>query len=161
MKNWEKEYIVFLLPWVKKLVEVGMTFDEMVDEAIFNLLVQGESSTSGGKCKYRSDTGLKCIVGWMIPDEKYVPEMDPGENSGIKCNGVVIGALGEVLGRPLTSDEVIQLAHLQQAHDMFAFINAPELFVSKFFHRISEFDWMSADRIDTIESRYENREVVA
>lgn len=159
--NWREVYIVFLLPWVKKCVEVGMTFDEMVDEAIFNLLVQGEASTSDGKCKYRSCTGMKCIVGWMIPDDKYVPEMDPDCNSGIKCNDVVIGALGEVLGRPVSNDEVMKLAQLQHTHDMLAFIPESGVFVSKFFHRISEFDWMSADRINAIESRYENCEVVA
>ena len=81
--------------------------------------------------------------------------------SCIKYNGVVIGALGEVLGRPVSNDEVMKLAQLQHTHDMLAFIAESGVFVSKFFHKISELDWMSADRINAIESRYENREVVA
>jgi hypothetical protein len=48
----------------------------MYKEAIEKLIEQGRPSVHRGTCLYRSPCGAKCIVGHMISDEEYAPEMD-------------------------------------------------------------------------------------
>ncbi|MNC40446.1 hypothetical protein D3C75_891570 [compost metagenome] len=36
------------------------------------------------RCQYRTDTGLMCAAGCLIPDEKYVPEMEGLTVSGLQ-----------------------------------------------------------------------------
>lgn len=107
------------------------TLSELVVDAIFNLLVQGKKSVmpissgfAGSTCAYRSCTGEKCIIGWIVPDEKYVLEMDCSldENGKsisyvLKANKPVLGVLTEVVGRELTEDELEFLTQLQGCHD--------------------------------------------
>lgn len=54
-----------------------MTPQEIFDAVSSHLLKQNERSTrpSGG-CAYRSEDGLKCAVGCLIPDEKYSYTME-------------------------------------------------------------------------------------
>ncbi len=54
---------------------------EAFDKMVSHLRKQGEQSKVriGKKCLYRSDTGLKCAVGCLIPDEDYCSDM---ENQG-------------------------------------------------------------------------------
>ncbi len=55
-------------------MEPQKAFDTMVT----HLRKQGEQSkvSEGTKCLYRSDMGLKCAVGCLIPDGDYDPEME-------------------------------------------------------------------------------------
>lgn len=106
------------------------TLSELVVDAIFNLLVQGKKSVipisgfAGSTCAYRSCTGEKCIIGWIVPDEKYVHEMDCSlDKDGrsisyvLRANRLVLGVLVELVGRELTEDELEFLTQLQGCHD--------------------------------------------
>ncbi len=52
-----------------------MTPQEIFDTVVDHLLSQGKPSISG-VCRYRSDDGLKCAVGVLIPDSEYDFEME-------------------------------------------------------------------------------------
>ena len=55
-----------------------MTAQEIFDTAAVGLLKQGKKSISAerAQCQYRGDGGTKFSVGFTIPDEVYVPEME-------------------------------------------------------------------------------------
>ena len=53
-----------------------LTEQEIFDKVSTHLLRQGGRSSFGGACKYRGEHGLKCAAGCLIPDDKYVPEME-------------------------------------------------------------------------------------
>ncbi len=52
-----------------------MTPQEIFDTVVVHLLQQGKQSKSH-VCLYRSDDGLKCAVGALIPDSEYDPAME-------------------------------------------------------------------------------------
>ena len=50
---------------------------EAFNAAWLGLKSQGfERSADGGLCMYRGPNGLKCALGWCIPDYMYAPEME-------------------------------------------------------------------------------------
>jgi len=52
-----------------------MTPQEIFDTVVAHLLQQGKQSKSN-VCLYRSDDGLKCAIGALIPDSEYDPAME-------------------------------------------------------------------------------------
>jgi len=50
-----------------------LTLQEIFDKAAIHLLTQGKPAVTPdrNKCKYRTDEGLKCAVGGLIPDDLY------------------------------------------------------------------------------------------
>lgn len=54
------------------------------DTALAGLRAQGCRSLSpnGVTCLYRGQDGLKCAVGFLIPDERYVQSLDEGNSAG-------------------------------------------------------------------------------
>lgn len=139
-----------------------MTFDDMVDDAIFNLLVQGKKSMSRDRsgspegCVYRSREGLKCIVGWMIPDDKYTPGMDVGGDTGtgVADNELVLTVLREQLDDNLTADRISFLNSLQRVHD--GLPSGSDLTVEAFASRLIEGlrGCYTRERLDVIVTRY-------
>lgn len=94
------------------------TLQETYDQAARAIYDQGQQALSYGTgyCAYRTESGLKCAAGHLIPDEKYYSELegnsiyDPesfrdGE-SGVKC--LVCHELGH--------DQSL-VSRLQNAHD--------------------------------------------
>jgi hypothetical protein len=69
-----------------------MNLQEMFEIAVVNLLCQGERSTECGDCLYRGPNGLKCAIGFLIPDEKY--------NETLECTpaGDILCMIPEVFG---------------------------------------------------------------
>lgn len=53
-----------------------MNEQEIFDTVLDHLAKQKKRSVQGSSCVYRSQTGLKCAVGCLIPDELYVPTME-------------------------------------------------------------------------------------
>lgn len=54
-----------------------MTPQEAFDSTVRHLKAQGCAATNdAGTCVYRSPTGLKCAMGFHIPDELYNPEFE-------------------------------------------------------------------------------------
>jgi len=58
-----------------------MTAQEIFDKVINHLLQQGGPALNYNydddhKCRYRSNNGLKCAVGCLIPDDQYDPLME-------------------------------------------------------------------------------------
>lgn len=71
-----------------------MTKQELFNQAIKGLAAQGFQRAMGlrGVCEYRAPEGRKCFVGQLIPDDKYTPAMDQGEEYS---SGVGVDALLE------------------------------------------------------------------
>lgn len=85
----------------------------MFDKAVAGLAEQGfqRSIAQDGLCKYRGPDGMRCAIGYLIPDDKYVPDM---EFSSIARNNLVIHAIGV----DLSDDSMLPwLTGLQRCHD--------------------------------------------
>lgn len=57
---------------------MSMTEQEVFDTVKKHLLTQNKKAKngSGAICLYRTPNGLKCAIGCMIPDDKYVSRME-------------------------------------------------------------------------------------
>ena len=88
-------------------------FKIMVMSAVNKLLAQGEQSTNFGSsgCRYRSNKGLCCVVGFMMDDETAKKADDLGEST------VEYVIRDGVWGEDLTELQVSQLVKLQGCHD--------------------------------------------
>lgn len=58
-----------------------ITAQEIFDKVVTHLRTQGEQasilkSDGGYSCRYRTEDGLKCAVGCLIPDDDYSPSME-------------------------------------------------------------------------------------
>ena len=55
----------------------NMTAQQIFDKVAIHLLTQNKRAIDEDKiCKYRTEDGLKCAVGCLIPDEDYDPRME-------------------------------------------------------------------------------------
>jgi len=105
-------------------------FKKMVIKAINATIEQGEkSATGGGSCVYRCRNGLKCVVGHMIPDDKY--------KESFECIEVMDLHLYDVFGFELNCKEVLTLGSLQACHDDANTINFTASFKDKIVHKIN------------------------
>ena len=59
---------------------IPSTRQEIFDYVIRRLLEQGKRSMNGGACKYRAGDD-RCAIGWIIPDDLYLEEMDNPETA--------------------------------------------------------------------------------
>jgi len=61
---------------------------EIYNQVKKHLLKQNEKSTNDGYCVYRSEKGLKCAIGGILPDDLYHESMDKMMDSiiGIMSN---------------------------------------------------------------------------
>ena len=91
----------------------------MTKQTIFNKVVrflrqQGTKSVGkAGGCKFRTEDGLKCAVGCLIPDKNYIPKMDEQCRSAYMLNdiGLLPAHLEPYIGF---------LSELQTVHDCYA-----------------------------------------
>lgn len=94
-----------------------MTHQEIFDAGLTHIRQQGKPalrpSPTGEVCSYRTPTGLKCVIGGLIPDELYLPEWDSkGGWSVTNLPATLFRAMGiDESALPLLSD-------MQSAHDM-------------------------------------------
>jgi hypothetical protein len=119
-----------------------MTRREIFETVKNHLLTQGKKAwvfqddpDQPGPCLYRTDDGLRCAVGCLIPDELYDPRM---EGVGIDCLGtdwslpmwrdgryersrtaapLLRTALESRLGREVATKDLELLRELQVIHD--------------------------------------------
>ena len=56
---------------------------DIIDLVETKLLEQGAKSVKGGNdfkiinaCALRGDNGMKCAIGWLIPDDVYTPDLE-------------------------------------------------------------------------------------
>lgn len=68
------------------------------DTALTGLRAQGRKSVSGEDCLYRGPDGTKCGVGFLIPDDRYSPDLDTRCPNGASV-AVVANAVMPGLGR--------------------------------------------------------------
>lgn len=92
---------------------------ETVKNAILATYKQGQQSVNeNGFCMYRGPNGLKCVVGHMIPDEKYKASFESaGGGQGSELDSPHQIELREVLGVKETDWEFALLGSLQNCHD--------------------------------------------
>jgi hypothetical protein len=98
---------------IKKISE--QDFIELVRKGIKGILDQGKpAKTEIGKCKYLTDTGLKCIVGHMMPDDKTRRSADNTHMTGI---GFLYQDKTIPWVKQFDSNQFHVLAGLQNIHD--------------------------------------------
>lgn len=77
-----------------------------IKEAILAVIAQGKHSVDvDGTCMYRGPDGLKCVVGHMISDEEYSPELEGSSACSVEISNLVPGHTG------------YNLLELQHCHD--------------------------------------------
>jgi hypothetical protein len=98
---------------------------ELFDTVATHLLRQGrKAETERGVCKYRTDDGLKCAVGVLIPDELYCPIFEGvsigewinnpvGEADDYRRRGRMVSAAAGVF-----QDQLPLVSALQKVHDL-------------------------------------------
>lgn len=90
-----------------------MDKQEILNKAVAGLASQRfersetEEQVIGISCRYRGDSGRKCAVGWLIPDEAYMPRMEK-----LMAETIAFTVLG--IQESTTIDF---LGELQEAHD--------------------------------------------
>ncbi len=73
-----------------------MTLQEVFDGTVQHLAKQGrpaigKNAHGDNVCQYRTDWGGKCGVGFWIPDDAYVPEMDFNqEGESLSADALII-----------------------------------------------------------------------
>lgn len=87
-----------------------MQKEDVIAQTFAHLIVQAERSikTNGSMCRYRGKDGLKCAVGFWIPDEKYDPEIEGRSAS----SSLVVACLP-----PEIAEHTDVLLSLQHFHD--------------------------------------------
>lgn len=117
-----------------------MNPQEIFETVKNHLLTQGKKAKAASTfntCKYRTQDGLKCAVGCLIPDDKYMPEFDGSASIGIyttdlntfveinngtkQCSNPeiaksFISAIEDTVGE-LTPAKLSLLGQLQNIHD--------------------------------------------
>jgi hypothetical protein len=87
---------------------------KVFDQVAKHLLEQSAPSVDkDGNCLYRNAGGLKCAIGCLIPDAKFVASMEGPLSS---YNTKLIKALQEELG-DISADDFNFLRKLQTIHD--------------------------------------------
>lgn len=90
-----------------------MKRQEIFNRVYTHLLKQNQASKgSDDRCKYKSDNGLKCAIGCLIPDDIYDPKMEGMSIEFIYDSYPKMKKLN--LGR-----EISFLSGLQKIHDDF------------------------------------------
>lgn len=86
------------------------------DRIARHLLTQNEKARADYTrltCRYRTDAGLKCAIGALIPDEEYNEDF---EGSALHTSHPLLAHLQKDLGKPRDED-VYFLRTMQQVHD--------------------------------------------
>lgn len=104
-----------------------MTRQEVFTKVVTHMLKQSKQArevynpSSSGPCRYRTEGGLMCAVGCLVPDEIYHDSME-----GTILHGVIERANEGMLPEPLAQfvkaelePHVVLLRDLQYAHDHF------------------------------------------
>src|SRR5579859_3315676 len=86
---------------------------ELMIKAVSGIVEQGGPAAEGGTCRYRADSGWKCAVGQIIPDELYLPGM---EREVLSPASGVGRMLMEHYG--LSLPDISALRDLQKCHDL-------------------------------------------
>lgn len=90
---------------------IVLTHQEAFNKAVRGMRDQGWKKAAmggdwtGGTCKYRTNSGLKCAVGHIIPDDRYSPKMEGQE------------AVRAMAMANVTVDTYVSLNKLQDCHD--------------------------------------------
>lgn len=88
-----------------------LTRQEMFDKVATHLLTQMERSVEGRLCRYRLGT-LKCAIGALIPDDKYLRRFEDVAIDGFSQEALL---LRNVAG--ISDDDAKFARRLQRVHD--------------------------------------------
>jgi len=97
---------------------------EIFDYVTPLLFAQGERSMleGGTTCAYRGVDGMRCVIGFMIPDDLYTPALEGNSAMGVEITNV----LSTVITTDL--DLCVFLSDLQDVHDGWASGEKADLF---------------------------------
>lgn len=91
-----------------------MTQQEIFDKVVHHLFKQGKPATDLGACRYRTQDGLSCAVGCLIPNELYSVEIEhKSVHTLFKKGDDASIAIANFLGE----DNKELLSALQMVHD--------------------------------------------
>lgn len=87
-----------------------------------------------GECSYRTEDGRGCVVGILIPDNKYLSSFE-----GMLCNHL---SIKNVIDFP-DGINLQDLMKIQHSHDSAAEWNKRQLFTTNFIRDINQLDCFS------------------
>ena len=101
-----------------------------LDKIVPLVVKQGKRSVDErGKCLYRGPNGLKCAIGFAIPDDRYDPNMD-----GNYVASVVLQLWRGVVVEGLQADDAAFADAVQSAHDKAS--GEGRAFITDFMERV-------------------------
>jgi hypothetical protein len=62
-----------------------MTAQDVFDHVARHLLTQRKAAIEHGRCRYRTDDGLACAVGCLIPDAHFRPTFEGMDSRRLRC----------------------------------------------------------------------------
>lgn len=92
---------------------------EIFDKVYDHLHTQGRKSViyehrdKQINCRYRAPNGDKCAIGCLIPDELYTPSIEGNNVQSFNVKKILYQLYPE-----MTSNDLLFLIHLQEAHDV-------------------------------------------
>ena len=93
---------------------------DLIDIVETKLLKQGTKSIRGteniyiGSCALRGTDGMKCAIGWLVPDDVYTPDLDAVEDPVLEL--IATGNYEKCFGEQFYEKTEI-LQELQYVHD--------------------------------------------
>lgn len=100
------------------LGETNYTPATIAADAVRHLLKQGRPAMENGHCRYRTQDGLKCAIGGLIPDAKYEPAFDSLD--AVKFYAMPLETLLERVFGIHDQDVLTAASHIQVVHDFWA-----------------------------------------
>lgn len=95
-----------------------MTKQEVFTQVATHLLTQKEQAyNEGAGCRYRDESGRKCAVGCLIPDELYSPELEGISVADFHSRSFTVPKLRSVAHYLELSTNLDLLIRLQSIHD--------------------------------------------
>lgn len=103
---------------IEEKEEIVLTHQEAFNLAVRGMKAQGWRKAAaggdwvGGACKYRTTGGLKCAIGHIIPDDRYVPGME-GDAAFFALNTAKIRIAGvDVWSLQVQHDSALDRLHM-------------------------------------------------
>lgn len=118
----------------KELSSVKAFKQAFFDRAVEAMAIQQATAHTGllNSCRYRSDSGARCVVGWMIPDETY----DPSLEGKAASQSPVLKALGLPLSFGTSREGDFMQAVQRLLHDSLVECETREALNEKFMKNV-------------------------
>lgn len=95
-----------------------VTTQEVFNKVALHLLTQFKQAKVDNKCRYRSNDGLSCAVGCLIPDSLYDYRLEGGTVFAVLQFAAGTNRLKEFAAVGISESNFALLTELQMVHDI-------------------------------------------